>query len=160
MHPLFFGVCVWLYFRSASLRKHGGFSWKMLAFHAWYVAEWEHHSFKAALHRWGVGTGVFLQFHHFCRDSISHPVRSAVMETAVVSFQRPRRVSVKITCGSCVLICRFSLCLFYLNYLNRENRWDVFQVAHAHPLPHPNDQWSFLINYSLTFNFFFWGLQI
>lgn len=93
MHPLFFSLRVRFHRRGASVWEHGGFRREMSALHAGYVAKWEHHCVEAALHRGGVGTRVFLQLHHFCRDSVAHPVRSAGVEAAVLPLQRTRRVS-------------------------------------------------------------------
>lgn len=93
VHPLFFSLRIRFYRRGASVWEHGGFRREMSAVHAGYVAKREHHCVEAALHRGGVGTRVVLQLHHFCRDSVPHPVRSAGVEAALLSVQRTRRVS-------------------------------------------------------------------
>lgn len=93
VHSLFSGLRVRLHRRGAAVGEHGGLRREMSPVHPWNVAKREHHRVEAAFHRGGVGTRVFLQHHHFCRDCIPHPVRSAGMEAAVLFVQRTRRVS-------------------------------------------------------------------
>lgn len=93
VHPLLSGLRVRLHRRGAALGELGGLRGEMSAVHPWNVAKRKHHRVEAAFHRGGVGTRVLLQLHHFYRDCIPHPIRSAGMEAAVLFVQRTRRVS-------------------------------------------------------------------
>lgn len=94
MHSLFFSLFIRLHIRRAALGKQRWLPGQMHLVHGGDVAEWEHDGREAALHRWWVGTGVFLPLHHFRRYHLSNLLRRPSVADFFLSLQRPRRVSI------------------------------------------------------------------